>query len=397
VPIPIAVGLLDPQGRPLPLVLADESDQATNETTRVLLLENERESFVFTGLSSRPIPSVLRRFSAPVILKIERSDEELAFLMAHDSDSFTRWDASQSLASKVILDLTRKVQRDETLSTPEHFGEAFGKLLADTSLDGSFQSLLITLPTERVLGQQMEICDPDALHTAREFVRRDLAVRHTEKLRTLYQDLSTSQQYSLDQSSINSRRLKNTVLAYLAALDLAETTRLVSDQFRNADNMTDVQGAFWVLVNLAGEERDRAIEDFYERWNSNPLVLDKWFALQAMSKRVDTIQRVIELTSHSDFVLSNPNRVRALVGAFTQNQVRFHQMDGAGYTLLTDFVLKIDGQNPQLAARLTAALNDYRQFDKPRQALMRAQLERISRHDGLSKDVAEIVERALSF
>jgi aminopeptidase N len=161
--------------------------------------------------------------------------------------------------------------------------------------------------------------------------------------------------------------------------------------------MTDSQAALWILVNLPGEERDAAIESFYQRWNSNPMVLDKWFTLQAMSKRTDTIHRVVELTSHSDFGLENPNRVRALLGAFTQNQVRFHRADGAGYTLLTDFVLKIDGHNPQLAARLIAALNDYRRFDEQRQMLMRAQIERISRHDGLSKDVREIVDRALSF
>ncbi len=399
VPIPIAVGLLDAQGRSLPVVLDGDSDQETAESTRVVLLEDQQASFTFTGLSGRPIPSVLRQFSAPVNLKIERSNETLAFLMAHDNDSFTQWDAAQTLASNVILDLTRQVQQGESLSAPSHFRDAFGKLLDDTSLDGSFQSLLITLPNERVLGQQMETCDPDSLHTAREFVRRELAVTHEEKLKALYHDLSATDHYSLDQSSINDRRMKNTVLAYLAMLDASEAKimSLVSDQFCNADNMTDSQAALWILVNLPGEVRDAAIESFYQRWNSNPLVLDKWFTLQAMSKRTDTIHRVVELTSHSDFGLENPNRVRALLGAFTQNQVRFHRADGAGYTLLTDFVLKIDGHNPQLAARLIAALNDYRRFDEQRQMLMRAQLERISRHDGLSKDVREIVDRALSF
>lgn len=397
VPIPVAVGLLGPDGKDLPLQLEGEASPAAG-STRVLLLDCEKARFTFTGIFQRPVASVLRNFSAPVRLRAEQSREDLAFLMAHDSDPFNRWDAGQTLAKEVLIELAGHVRDGRTLQLPELLSDAFGRLLADDAVDGSFKALALILPNEIVLGQEMDVVDPDALHEAREFVRAGLAQAHRTALLDEYHASSAGTAYGKDQEAIHRRRLKNTALAYLSTLAQPETTALVMSQFETADNMTDSQAALTLLADLECPERAAALAAFYERWRTDPLVLDKWFTVQASSRRADTVQRVIELQRHPDFRLSNPNRVRALIGAFAmQNQVRFHGRDGAGYALLADAVLQIDAANPQLASRLVSALNIWRRFDHQRQSLMQAQLHRIAAQDGLSKDVFEIVQRAMKF
>ncbi len=396
VPIPIAIGLLDSRGNELAVQLStDESDQT--KTTRVVLFDDDEATFVFTNLNVEPIPSVLRGFSAPVRLRMDRSADELAFLMAHETDAFNRWDASQTLAAQILIGLTEDVSNGKPLEMPATFDEAFGKVLADETLDGSIKSLLLTLPGEGVLGQEMEVIDPDAVHEARQFVRHRLAQSHRDLMLSIYHQLAKDAIYSNDPKSINDRRLKSTILAYLALLEQPETTALVADQFHSADNMTDVQSALALLTNLNCPQREVALESFYNKWREDALVLDKWFSVQAISSQVDTLARVIELTNHKDFTISNPNRVRSLLGAFFQNQVRFHAKDGSGYSFLAEFVLKLDSMNPQLASRLVSSFNSYRRFDDGRQELMRNELNRIAKHEGLSKDVFEIVERALKF
>jgi aminopeptidase N len=398
VPIPIEVGLMDAQGKALSVRLSEGlAAQRIADDSTVLLLEEAAASYTFTGLASRPRASVLRGYSAPVTLRLDRTDEELAFLMAHDQDAFSRWDAGQTLATNLILRLAEKARADEPLSLSNDYCAAISAVVSDETLDGAYKSLLLTLPSERVLGQSMQVCDPDAIHTAREFVRRELASALTNELTEIYTGLSQPQGYSLDQDAINGRRLKNTVLAYLSSLGSDEAKQLVVAQYDSANNMTDSQAALRILLDLSCPEREAAIASFYDRWKQNPLVLDKWFTLQAISKREETLQRVVELTHHPDFQLTNPNRVRSLLGAFSQNQVRFHAANGAGYRQLADFVLKIDADNPQLASRLISAFNDYRRFDESRQALMRSCLEQIAGVERRSKDVAEIVERALKF
>ena len=397
VPMPVAVGLLDSAGHDLPLRLVDE-DTAVPAGTRVLLLDTERADFVFTDLESAPIASLLRGFSAPAKLKMDRSRDELAFLMAHDSDPFNRWDAGETLAAELLLELAAQAGRGEALVLDEQFSEAFGRLLADDSIDGSFKALALRLPSEGVLAQDMHVVDPDGLHQAREFARQALAELHFDALYAIYSELAEDGPYCNDQASISRRRLKNVVLAYLATLNQSDTTALVMKQFDAADNMTDSQAALTILADLEGPERDTALAAFYDRWRTDPLVLDKWFSVQAISKRIDTLRHVIELTQHEDFSNTNPNRVRALLGAFaSQNQVHFHQQDGQGYALLTGFVLQIDPLNPQLASRLVSEFNNWTRFDTSRQDLQRRQLDRIAGHEGLSKDVHEIVERALKF
>lgn len=394
VPIPITLGLLDAAGQEVPLRIAGGEEQGTCST---LLLEEAEQAFTFTGLDSRPLSSVLRGFSAPVRLRMERSDDELAFLMAHDTDSFNRWAAAQSLATRTILQLCAQAAAGQPLAAASLISESFGKVLHDDQLDGSFQALMLELPSEGVAGQELDVIDPDSLYAARSFLKRSLAEQYATKLQSVYAELAQDAGYRSDQESINRRRLKTTVLGYLASLDRPETTTLVADQFRRADNMTDLQAALRLLANLDGPERLEALETFYDRWKSDPLVLDKWFLVQASSRREDTLERVVELTAHPDFSIANPNRVRSLLGVFAQNLIRFHRADGAGYELLADYVLRIDPNNPQLSSRLVSQFNNYRRFDAARQAHTRTQLERIAAHPGLSDDATEIVQRALAF
>ena len=396
VAIPIGIGLLAANGQELPLLLKGE-EASTSQTSRVLLLEQAKKEFTFTGLTEKPTPSVLRNFSAPVRLQMKRSQEELAFLMAHDSDDFNRWDAGQTLASQLIVSLAGQATKGQALTFPTLFSQAFGKILADESLDGSFKALALSLPGESTVGQEMKVIDPDAIHAAREFLRKSLAAEHQPALAALYETLAAAGPYQNNPASINGRRLKSTVLAYLSTFGTDETNALLFKQFENADNMTDAQAALVFLADQDCPEREAALSQFYDRWKADALVLDKWFATQAISKRADVIEQVQTLASHADFTLLNPNRVRSLIGAFTQNQVHFHQANGDGYQLLADKIIEIDPNNPQLAARLVSSFNIYRRFDTARQTLMLTELNRIHSQSGLSKDVREIVERALKF
>ncbi len=426
-PIPIRLGLLAPDGTALPLVLEGESrDGAGGEvgaTTRVLELREARERFVFEGVDAEPVPSLLRGFSAPVRLEMERPTASYALQMAHDEDPFNRWEAGQQLALGLLVEAAEAIDRGRPASLDPAFAEAWGRVLADTSLSGSMRSLAITLPAESVIAQELDVIRPDAIHAARELFLAELAAAHRPALWSLYRDLAPRAAYAHEREQIDRRRLRNAVLRVLvtpppsraeaadgdtdtrdrASVDSAdrssfeEAVEAAWSQYRSADNMTDAQAAFVVLADQAHPLREAAVDDFYARWRADPLVLDKWFTIQALSTRSDTLVRVRDLARHEDFTLSNPNRVRSLVGAFCSgNQVRFHTATGEGYTFLADFVLELDGSNPQVASRLASAFNDWRRYDEDRQALMQAELERIASKGSLSKDVYEIVHRALS-
>lgn len=389
--VPVRVGLLGKTGADLAVEVA-----GTKRTEHVVELKSSKESIVFKGLEERPVASVLRNFSAPVRLEFARDREELAFLMAHDSDSFNRWEAGQTLSRDILLELTAAHREGRPLSLDPMFLEAFGRLLGDRSLDGSLKALALGLPSERVLGQELDVVDVDSLHAARMFTLQELARHHRGALEDELEATKATGAYSNDKASIDRRALHNTCLSYLSLLDEDETTARVVAQFESADNMTDSAAALVMLSCLERPERASALEAFYTRWKADPLVLDKWFSIQAVSTLPKTLERVRELKSHPDFVLSNPNRVRSLVGAFAMgNQVRFHDAAGGGYEFLADAVLELDGINPQICARLVSAFNAWRRFDESRQTLMKTQLERISQKTDLSKDVYEIVTKAL--
>ncbi|HED65776.1 MAG TPA: DUF3458 domain-containing protein, partial [Planctomycetes bacterium] len=355
------------------------------------------QEWVFEDIPAVPTPSLFRGFSAPIRLVIERSREELAFLMAHDSDPFNRWDAGQELAKRVILELAGRHAARGEFSLDDSLVQAFRRVLMDDALDGSIRSLMMTPPSEPALAQAMDVVDPDALHAARRFFLAELGRRLGGELETVLEATMPRPGAGVNKDAIDRRRLHNLALALVTATGEADALARASAQFDAADNMTDLEAAFACLVRTPGGAREAAIGKFYERWKSEPLVLDKWFRIQAVSSAPDTFERVLELAEHPDFSLTNPNRVRALVGAFAlANPVHFHRADGEGYRFLADKVLALDGINPQVASRMVSAFNPWRRFDKARQAKMKGELERIRSKEGLSRDVTEIVGRALA-
>ncbi len=394
--IPIGLGLLGRNGEGSLARLEQETAPFSGPSSIVELTELE-QSFHFLDCESRPVPSVLREFSAPVRLRMERSRSDLAFLMSHDGDAFNRWDAGQELAQRVLLELAERSRAGDSLEVDGNFSEAWGRVLGNEELDGSLRALALMLPAEKVVGQEMETIDPEALFVAREFLRRHLGAVHAEVLQRVYQQASGAHAYSNDKASIDQRRLKNTTLAYLVAGEVPGAIHWASQQFSSADNMTDAQAALMILCDVDTPETEEALAQFYVRWREDPLVLDKWFALQAASRRPDTPDRVESLCRHEDWSLRNPNRVRALLGTFCAgNQVYFHQASGRGYRLLGDMVRQLDPLNPQVAARMVSIFNPWRRYDEERQSLMRKELEGVRDAPGLSKDVFEIVNRALA-
>ncbi|MEZ4334918.1 MAG: aminopeptidase N [Myxococcota bacterium] len=395
--LPVAVSLLGSRGAALPLRLSSDAQDSPGASFRVLELRDEEEAFVFEGVEERPVPSILRGFSAPVRLEMERSPDELAFLMAHDDDAFNRWDAGEKLALSILVSAASAPASLDDDPRVARYGEAWGRVLQDDALDGSLRALAITLPSLRVIAQELAVIDPDAIHAARERLGAWLAKTHADALWALYGTLAPDGPYRHERLQIDRRRLRGAILRHLAWTGAEEAVAAASAQYAAADNMTDAQAALFVLADVDDPRRDQAFADFHARWRGDPLVLDKWFSIQATSTRPDTLARVRSLASHPDFVVTNPNRVRSLVGAFaTGNAVRFHDPSGDGYAFLADFVLELDGRNPQLASRLVSAFNDWRRYDEGRQAQMQAALERIAGRKALSKDVYEIVSRALS-
>ncbi len=397
--LPVAVGLLGSQGRALPLRLAGDpaAGQLDAATTRVLELRDAQAAFVFEDVGERPVASVLRGFSAPVRLEMERSPEELAFLMAHDDDAFNRWDAGEKLAISLLVSAAIAPADFERSTGVARYAEAWSRVLGDGALDGSLRALAITLPAEKVIAQELPVIDPDAIHDVRERLGCWLAQTHSEKLWSLHAELAPQGAYRHEREQIDRRRLRNAVLRFLAWTGSERAIEAAYSQYSAADNMTDAQGALFVLADHAHPRRKEAFAHFHARFRSDPLVLDKWFTIQATSSWPDALARVQALARHEDFNLGNPNRVRALVGAFSSaNAVRFHDASGGGYAFLADAVLALDGKNPQLASRLVSAFNDWRRYDDGRQRAMQGELERIAGQPALSKDVYEIVSRALS-
>jgi len=350
---------------------------------RMLHLKRAEETFVFENQKTRPVPSLLREFSAPVILHYSYSEAELVHLMAHDDDAFNRWEAGQRLAASTILEKNGVPTRA--------FIEAARNLLADR--DPAFAAEALNLPGEAALAEQMGLVDPDRLHAARTALRVALAESLNTEFRKRYESLKDQGPYSPDPASAGRRALKNLCLGYLAELGMSA---LAYEQFRAADNMTDAMAALAALANLDCPEREPALAAFYAKWQDEPLVVDKWLAVQSTSRLPGTLARVKELLGHPAFDLKVPNKVYALIRGFTSNHVRFHAADGAGYAFLADRVIALNALNPQIAARMARGFDRWSRFDEGRKAHARRQLERIRDTEGLTKDVAEIVNKALA-
>ncbi|GAB4356579.1 MAG: aminopeptidase N [Immundisolibacter sp.] len=392
-PIPVALGLLAADGRELPLRLAGEA--AAGGTQRVLQLRQAEQSFVFEDLAAPPVPSLLRGFSAPVRLQIDLSDAELAHLLAHDTDAFARYDAGQHLYLRIIHRLLAARAAGEELTLDAGLREAIARCLDDTAADPALVAELLTPPSETFIAGEVDVVDPQAIHEVRRFLRGALAQALREGLLARYRDLAPDGPYRFEAGEVGRRRLRNLCLGYLAELDDIGPA-LCFEQFETADNMTDTAAALALLAQLDAPERERALDAFYRRWQGDAIVLDRWFGVQAASRRAQALDDVKALLQHPAYAPRNPNRVRALVGSFVHgNPARFHAADGAGYAFLADQVLAIDAFNPMLAARLVQAFARWRRFEPGRQALMRTQLERLAAAQ-LSKDVYEVVSKALA-
>ncbi len=389
--IPLKMTLLDHDGNEIPLRLAGEG--AAPGTIRVLDFTEAQQQFVFEDIHAEPVPSLLRGFSAPVILEHDYSDAELAFLMGNETDSFNRWEAGQQLALRVMQRLLADQREGRELVLDQGLSDAFGKTLGDEQLDPALAAEALSLPDEAYVAECETPADPQAIHAVRQFLRRALAESHHDALQARYQSLQQSG-YTLDADAMAQRRLRNLCLAYLSLLDKGAHAQ---QQFADAHNMTDSMAAFSALVDNGHPHASAALEAFYDSWRHDMLVLDKWFTVQARSGMPDTLQRVERLMGHPDFLLTNPNRIRSLIGAFAGgNPARFHDAGGGGYRLLADKVIELNGRNPQLAARLLGPLTRWRGLTETYQQLMRAELQRILDSGELSRDVYEVVSKSLA-
>ncbi len=391
--IPITVALLDKETKQ-PVVLqwseALENDPAHSDEAMEIVLEltEETQTFEFSDVESDVIPSLLRNFSAPVLLESQHTDEERLFLMEFDDDRFNSWEMGQQLAEQQLMQQIPRVQNGEEPQINAHWLDAW-KPLFDRALDDpEWMAEMLTLPSEIWLAEKMHIVDVDAVHTAREATVTALAKTYRDDMVALYQ--------KLDAHTMAGRTLRNVLLRLLARLHDAEIIEICWQQFESAETMTEEMGALVALEQSDSPKRVQALEHFYEKWQGEKLVIDKWFALQASSRHPATLDRIEELFVHDDFELSNPNRVRSLVGAFSHGNPRhFHDVSGRGYQFLADRVLELDATNPQVAARMVAAFNRWYRHDEERQKLMKLQLERIAAKEDLSRDVYEIVARGL--
>ncbi len=387
--IPLAVGLVGPDGRDL-----------LSEGTRVLSLRRPEESFTFDDIApdhdARPVPSLARDFSAPVAVRYEYSETELSLLAARDTNPFNRWEAGQRLALRIILRGIDAVQSGRAYELAETFVAAIAHVLEDAGRDPAFAAEMLSLPPESYIAEQMKVVDPDAIHAVRDEIRRRLALALRDELLRIYRDYAVPGPYSPQAIPAGRRALRNAALGYLMELDEPGVRALCMKQLETSDNMTDSLAALTRLANCDCAERAPVLDAFYRRWKHEPLVVDKWLAVQSASRLPTALADTKRLMEHPAFNIRNPNKVYALIGAFRGNQVRFHAAGGLGYAFVADQVIALDAINPQVAARMARGLDRWRKFDAGRQTHARAALERIRDAKGVSKGVLEIAGRALA-
>jgi len=394
--IPLALGLLAADGDTLPLKLTGCTAEK-NQDTIILELRKQSETFVFENIPAAPVPSLLRGFSAPVKLLFDYSIADLAFLLANDTDEFNRWEAGQQLMIRISLEQIQRFQNHEPFNLPSELENAFRSLLNQTQEgDSALLALALSFPNEPYLGEFMDVIDVDAIHETRTFLRKELAQKLQPEFEKTYLEFQEEGAFKIDQQSMGRRSLKNVCLSYLSELGSLDIRKLTQTQFRKNENMTDVAGALGVLTHLDCPERETAFSEFENRWRKNTVVMDKWFALQAISCLPKTLDHVRKLTSHSAYEENNPNKIRALISTFSRfNQLRFHAADGSGYDFLAEQVLRLDPLNPQTAARLVSVFNNWKSFAAANKTKMNDQLQRIVKTPNLSGDVFEIVSKAL--
>ncbi|CAN8245466.1 unnamed protein product [Cochlearia groenlandica] len=396
--IPVVVGLLDSSGKDIALssVSHDGTPQAISSTSTILRVTKKEEEFVFSDISERPVPSLFRGFSAPVRVETDLSDDDLFFLLAHDSDEFNRWEAGQVLARKLMLNLVSDFQQKKPLVLNPKFVQGLGSVLSDSSLDQEFIAKAITLPGEGEIMDMMAVADPDAVHAVRKFVRKQLASELQAELLKIVENNRSTEAYVFDHSNMARRALKNTALAYLASLEDPKYKELALSEYKTATNLTDQFAALAALSQTPGKTRDDVLADFYNKWQGDYLVVNKWFLLQSTSDIPGNVENVKKLLDHPAFDLRNPNKVYSLIGGFCGSPVNFHAKDGSGYKFLGELVVQLDKLNPQVASRMVSAFSRWKRYDETRQALAKAQLEMIMSANGLSENVFEIASKSLA-
>jgi aminopeptidase N len=387
--IPLAMGLLNGDGEELPLAGGDK--------TEILNITEPEQVFTFKGLKQKPVPSLLREFSAPVKLFYPYQRDELMFLMANDSDGFSRWDAAQKLAVDIMQALIADYVPQAEMQLDERLVAAFKSVLDAEGLDKAMVSKVLTLPSEAYLSELSDCVDVDAIFEVRNFVKRTLAEKLQSTLLSVYKENDTDDVYQPDADSVARRSLKNLCLSYLMSLETDAYLELAKRQYEKADNMTDMQTALVLVAHSAFEDdADKLLADFYDRWKSESLVVNLWLSIQAANPTEGALARVNALMEHSAFDRKNPNKLRSLISVFcAQNSVNFHSLDGSGYRFLADRIIELNKQNPQIAARMLTPLTRWKKFSTQRQALMLAELERIRDSGELSKDVFEVVSKSL--
>ena len=366
----------------------------------VLNLQEEEQKFILGDVSELPIPSLLRDFSAPVKINYPYSDGELLFLLANDHNEFNRWEASQKYFTNLLLKLTNDFENHKPLKLLESLSKAVQSVLNNQNLDKSFVVNAITLPTEKNIYNQLVVIDPEAVFEAKKFITQMLGKELQADWLALYNKLNAEllqKKYSLSKDDFDARALKNICLMYINRGDADLGSRLAEEQLNKADNLTDRIAALRILFNSKDDAvYHKAVEEFYNKWHMQELVVAKWLMLQALSERPDTLKRVRELTKHPAFDIKTPNKVRSLFGALAENNTVFHAADGSGYNFYADFVLELDPINHEVAARLVKAFDSWRKFEPKRRALMRTALQKIKNQPGLSDNVREIVEKILA-
>ncbi|KAJ4954357.1 hypothetical protein NE237_011140 [Protea cynaroides] len=400
--IPVAVGLLDKNGKDMPLIsvyhdgmLESVKKNGQPVFTTVLQVKKKEEEFVFSDIPERPTPSLLRGYSAPIRLDSDLTTSDLFFLLSHDSDGFNRWEAGQILARKLILSLVADYQQNKLLVLSTEFVHGIKSILSDSSLDKEFIAKAITLPGEVEIMDMMEVADPDAVHAVRNFVRKKLASELKAEFLSMVERNRSSEPYVFNHSNMARRALKNIALAYLASLEDPDITDLVLHEYQSATNMTEQFAALAAIAQNPSKIRDDVLADFYSKWEHEFLVVSKWFALQSTSDIPRNVENVQKLMKHPAFDLRNPNKVYSLIGGFCGSPVNFHAKDGSGYQFLGEIVVQLDKINPQVASRMVSAFSRWRRFDETRQNLAKAQLEMILSTNGLSENVFEIASKSL--
>jgi len=393
--VPATPGQPDKQPVPIPLRVAlfDRAGESRGE--ELVVLDKAQQSFAFPGHAQKPVLSLNRGFTAPVVIDADQPSDDLVFLAAHDDDPFARYEAMQELVVghlKAAID--GRLDADALAGGRAAIAAALGAVLADTRLDDLMRGELLVLPGETYLAEQMAVADPGAIHRERQALRKALGTQLEGAFTELHARASAVP-YGLNAAARGARKVKTQALVYLAAGNPAAAEALAAQQYDAADNMTDRQGALMVLTGLSGPQRTHKLLDFYHRYRGNDLVIDKWFALQASSLHPNALEHVEALAGHPDFTLRNPNRVRSLYMAFAYNPAAFHAESGEGYRIIADLILALDPVNPQTAARFVPPLGRWRRTEPVRAALMRAQLERIAAAPALSRDTHEQVSRSL--